>query len=177
MNTLSTAAIIVLVALPAIAQRPTAFSINEATVAQVHAAFKAKTLTCRGLVQRYLNRIDSVDKRGPAYNAIVLTNPKALEVADSLDRRYAREGLTGPLHCVPMIVKDNFETNDLQTTAGSLALRGWIPKRDATQVAKIRAAGAIVLAKSNMAEWAFTPYETVSSILPGYTKTRMRSTG
>jgi amidase len=156
--------------LPAFAQKQAAFSISEATIAGIHAAFKAKSLTCRQLVQRYLNRIDSVDKKGPAYNAIILTNPKALDVADSLDKRYAREGLVGPLHCVPMIVKDNFETNDLQTTAGSLALRGWIPKRDATQVAKIRAAGAIVLAKSNMAEWAFTPYETVSSILPGYTK-------
>jgi Asp-tRNA(Asn)/Glu-tRNA(Gln) amidotransferase A subunit family amidase len=163
-------ALLVLAAPPALSQGRAAFSINEATIAGIHAAFKAKTLTCRQLVQRYLNRIDSVDKKGPAYNAIILTNPKALDVADSLDRRYAREGLTGPLHCVPMIVKDNFETNDLQTTAGSLALRGWVPKRDATQVARIRAAGAIVLAKSNMAEWAFTPYETVSSILPGYTK-------
>jgi amidase len=151
-----------------LAQAP--FPIQEATIAQVHAAFRSKALTCRSLVQRYLDRIDSVDKKGPAYNAIILTNPRALETADSLDRRFAREGLTGPLHCVPMIVKDNFETNDLQTTAGSLALRGWIPKRDATMVARIRAAGAIVLAKSNMAEWAFTPYETVSSILPGYTK-------
>src|SRR4051812_10317321 len=163
-------ALLVLGAPLALAKGQAAFSVNEATIAGIHAAFKAKTLTCRQLVQRYLSRIDSVDKKGPAYNAIILTNPKALDVADSLDRRFAREGLVGPLHCVPMIVKDNFETNDLQTTAGSLALRGWIPKRDATQVAKIRAAGAIVLAKSNMAEWAFTPYETVSSILPGYTK-------
>src|SRR3954464_12025686 len=163
-------ALLVLNAPLALAQRQAAFSITEATIAGIQSALKAKTLTCRQLVQRYLNRIDSVDKKGPAYNAIILTNPKALDVADSLDRSFAREGLVGPLHCVPMIVKDNFETNDLQTTAGSLALRGWIPKRDATQVAKIRAAGAIVLAKSNMAEWAFTPYETVSSILPGYTK-------
>src|SRR3954464_3797441 len=163
-------ALLVLNAPLALAQGQAAFSVNEATIAGIHAAFKAKTLTCRQLVQGYLRRIDSVDKKGPAYNAIILTNPKALDVADSLDRSFAREGLVGPLHCVPMIVKDNFETNDLQTTAGSLALRGWIPKRDATQVAKIRAAGAIVLAKSNMAEWAFTPYETVSSILPGYTK-------
>lgn len=146
------------------------FRLEEATIAGVHAAFNAKTLTCRMLVQRYLDRIEAVDKRGPAYNAIVLVNPKALETADSLDRRFAREGLTGPLHCVPMIVKDNFETNDLQTTAGSAALRGWIPKSDATMVRQVRAAGAIVLAKSNMAEWAFTPFETVSSILPGYTK-------
>lgn len=164
------AALLILIAPPVLAQRQAAFSITETTIAQIHSALRAKSLTCHQLVQRYLNRIDSVDKKGPAYNAIILTNPKALETADSLDRRFAREGLVGPLHCVPMIVKDNFETNDLQTTAGSLALRGWIPKRDATQVAKIRAAGAIVLAKSNMAEWAFTPYETVSSILPGYTK-------
>ena len=108
-------------------------------------------------------------RSGPGINAIVVVNPKALAIADSLDRRFAREGLTGPLHCVPTIVKDNFETNDLQTTAGSGALEGWVPKRDAWMVARIKAAGAIVLAKSNMAEWAFSPLETVNSILPGYT--------
>jgi len=170
MKTPPIAVSLLLIAPPVLAQRQVAFPIQEATIAQVHSAFKAKTLSCHQLVKQYLDRMDAVDKKGPAYNAIILTNPKALEIADSLDRRYAREGLTGPLHCVPMIVKDNYETNDLQTTAGSLALRGWVPKRDATMVAKIRAAGAIVLAKSNMAEWAFTPYETVSSILPGYTK-------
>ena len=121
-------------------------------------------------MQRYLDRIAALDKTGPAINAVVTLNPAALSIADSLDTRFAREGLTGPLHCIPMIVKDNFETHDLQTTAGSLALKGWIPRRDATMVARVRAAGAIVLAKSNLAEWAFTPYETVSSILPGYTK-------
>ena len=169
-NPLRIIALVAVIAPPALAQRQAAFRLEEATIAQVHAAFKAKTLTCRSLVQRYLARIDSLDKKGPAINAIILTNPRVLEVADSLDRRFERAQGIGPLHCVPMIVKDNFETNDLQTTAGSLALRGWVPKRDATMVAKIRAAGAIVLAKSNMAEWAFTPYETVSSILPGYTK-------
>jgi Asp-tRNA(Asn)/Glu-tRNA(Gln) amidotransferase A subunit family amidase len=147
-----------------------AFQAAEATIAGVHAAFRARTLTCRALVQSYLDRIEAYDKRGPAINSIVVINSAALATADSLDRRFAREGLTGPLHCIPVIVKDNFETRDLQTTAGSIALRGWIPTRDATQVRKIRDAGAIVLAKSNMAEWAFTPYETVSSILPGYTK-------
>jgi Asp-tRNA(Asn)/Glu-tRNA(Gln) amidotransferase A subunit family amidase len=155
--------------LAAHAQRP-AFPVEETTIAQVHAAMRAHTLTCRALVQAYLDRIAAYDKQGPAVNAIVVVNPQALAVADSLDRRFAREGLTGPLHCVPMIVKDNFETADLPTTAGSLALEGWRPTRDATMVARVRAAGAIVLAKSNMAEWAFTPYETVSSILPGYTK-------
>jgi Asp-tRNA(Asn)/Glu-tRNA(Gln) amidotransferase A subunit family amidase len=147
-----------------------AFKIEETTISAIHAAFKAKTLTCHALVQRYLTRIDAYDKKGPAINAIVTLNPAALAVADSLDKRYAKEGPIGPLHCVPMIVKDNFETKDLQTTAGSLALKGWIPLQDATMVARVRGAGAIVLAKSNMAEWAFSPVETVNSILPGYTK-------
>ena len=146
------------------------FPVEETTIARVHAAMRARTLTCHALVQRYLDRIAAYDKQGPAINAIVVTNPRALAVADSLDRRFAREGLTGPLHCIPVIVKDNFETMDLPTTAGSLSLAGWQPARDATMVRRIREAGAIVLAKSNMAEWAFTPYETVSSILPGYTK-------
>jgi Asp-tRNA(Asn)/Glu-tRNA(Gln) amidotransferase A subunit family amidase len=147
-----------------------AFRLEETSITAVHAAFKARTLTCHALVQRYLDRIAAYDKRGPAINALITINPAALTIADSLDRRFRTEGLTGPLHCVPMIVKDNFETRDLQTTAGSLSLKGWIPTRDATMVARIRAAGAIVLAKSNLAEWAFTPYETVSSILPGYTR-------
>ncbi|MBM4193103.1 MAG: amidase [Gemmatimonadetes bacterium] len=145
-----------------------AFSVVEATIAGVHAAFTAKTLTCRQLVQMYLDRIEAYDKKGPSINAIVVVNSQALDVADSLDRRFAREGLTGPLHCVPTIVKDNFETIGLQTTAGSGALEGWMPRRDAFMVARIKAAGAIVLAKSNMAEWAFSPLETVNSILPGY---------
>ena len=149
------------------ARRP--FRIEEATIAQIHAAFKAKTLTCRALTTAYLDRIDALDKRGPAINAIILVNPQALAVADSLDMQYASGGPVGPLHCIPMIVKDNFETVGLQTTAGSLALEGWKPLQDATMVRQIKHAGAIVLAKSNLAEWAFTPYETVSSILPGYT--------
>ncbi len=115
-------------------------------------------------------RIEAYDKAGPAINAIVLVNPQALAEADELDRRAKQGGFAGPLHCVPAIVKDNFETIGLQSAAGSLALKGFVSTRDAFQVKRIKAAGAIVLAKSNMAEWAFTPYETVSSILPGYTK-------
>ena len=84
--------------------------------------------------------------------------------------RQAGRRLSGPLHCIPAIVKDNFETIGLQSAAGSLSLKGFVSTRDAFQVKRIKAAGAIVLAKSNMAEFAFTPYETVSSILPGYTK-------
>ena len=145
------------------------FNVVEATIGGVHDAFKTKSLTCRQLVQAYLDRIAAYDKQGPALNSLIVVNPRALTIADSLDKRFAKEGLTGPLHCVPTIVKDNYETNDLQTTAGSGALEGWIPKRDATMVARIKAAGAIILAKSNMAEWAFSPLETVNSILPGYT--------
>ncbi len=155
---------------PVRSQAATPFNVVETTIEQVQAAFRSGRLTCHTLVQLYLDRIAAYDKTGPAINSLIVVNPRALAIADSLDRRFAREGLTGPLHCVPMIVKDNFETSDLQTTAGSLALEGWIPRRDATMVARIKAAGAIVLAKSNLAEWAFTPYETVSSILPGYTR-------
>lgn len=146
------------------------FILEEATIADVHQAMTRGVLSCRQLVGAYLRRIEAYDRNGPAINAIVRTNPGAIRTADSLDARFAREGLTGPLHCIPVIVKDNFETVDLPTSAGSLALRDWQPDRDATMVARIRAAGAIVLAKSNMAEWAFSPYETLSSVLPGYTR-------
>ena len=148
-----------------------AFRFEEATIAQVHSALRQRTTTCRAIVAGYLARIERFDKRGPAINAIVLTNPNALAIADSLDRRFAASRtFVGPLHCVPVIVKDNFVTAGLQTTGGTLAFRGWIPREDATMVRQLKDAGAIVLAKSNMAELAFSPYETVSSILPGYTK-------
>jgi len=131
---------------------------------------KAGRLTCRALVEQYLRRIDMFDKNGPALNAIVVTNPDALKQADALDQRYQQGGLTGPLHCIPTIVKDNFETIGLQSANGSLALQGFVSNKDAFQVRRIKEAGAIVIAKSNMAEWAFSPNETVNSILPGYTK-------
>src|SRR2546426_7786169 len=146
------------------------FRYEEATIADIHAAFKAKTLTCRALVQMYLERIEAYDRKGPALNAIVATNPDALKVADALDAKYARSGPVGPLHCVPLIVKDNYETTDMPTSAGSLSLKGVMSKTDAFQVKKVREAGAIMLAKSNMAEFAFDPMETVNSLLPGYTR-------
>ena len=158
-----------LTAQPPARPRP-AFDVSETTIAEIHAAMRAGTLTCRELVSGYLQRIAAYDKNGPAINAIIVVNPAALVVADSLDRRFANRGMVGSLHCIPMIVKDNFETTDLPTTAGSLSLQGMMPKQDAFMVRRIREAGAIVFAKSNMAEFAFTPYETVSSILPGYTK-------
>jgi Asp-tRNA(Asn)/Glu-tRNA(Gln) amidotransferase A subunit family amidase len=163
------AAVLLICALPRAQQRPQ-FRLEEATIADVHAAMKSGSLTCRSLVEQYLRRIEAYDKNGPAINAIVEINAKALGEADDLDRKYGLGGPIGPLHCIPVIVKDNFETIGLQSAAGSLAMKGFISNRDAFQVRKIKEAGAIVLAKSNMAEWAFTPYETVSSILPGYTK-------
>ena len=166
---LTSLALLLFAAGPA-AQAPPAFEAHEATIAQIHAAMRAGRLTCRGLVEQYLRRIDAFDRNGPALNAIVVTNPDARRLAVDLDRRFAAGGLVGPLHCVPMIVKDNFETIGLQSANGSLALAGFVSEKDAFQVKRVKDAGAIVLAKSNMAEWAFTPYETVSSILPGYTK-------
>jgi amidase len=146
------------------------FDVHEATIAQIHAALKAGRVTCVGLVDQYLRRIDAYDKNGPALNAITVVNPEARAQAAELDRRMKAAGPVEPLHCIPAIVKDNFETAGMQTAAGSLALKGFDPGRDAFQVRRIKDAGAIVLAKSNMAEWAFSPYETVNSVLPGYTR-------
>ncbi|HZI27661.1 MAG TPA: amidase family protein [Gemmatimonadaceae bacterium] len=153
-----------------IAAQAQRFAVEEATISEIHAAMAAGRINCRELVSQYLARIAAYDKTGPAINAIVVVNPKALDVADSLDRRFRSSGRVGSLHCIPILVKDNMQTTDLPTTAGSLAFEGWIPKKDAFQVRRIREAGAIVIAKTNMAEFAFSPYETVSSILPGYTK-------
>lgn len=158
-----------LVLLPCIAgaQR---FEAAEATISEIHAAMAGGRITCRELVSQYLARIAAYDKTGPSINAIVVVNPRSLDVADSLDRRYRSSGRAGSLHCIPILVKDNMQTTDLPTTAGSLAFEGWMARKDAFQVRKVREAGAIVIAKTNMAEFAFSPFETVSSILPGYTK-------
>jgi Asp-tRNA(Asn)/Glu-tRNA(Gln) amidotransferase A subunit family amidase len=131
---------------------------------------RAGDLSARQLVRLYLDRIESYDKQGPALNAIITINPRALERADELDRAFNTGGFVGPLHGIPIIVKDNYDTYDMQTTAGSASLAGSIPPDDAFQVRRIREAGAIVIAKSNMAEFAFSPYETVGSMLPGYTR-------
>jgi len=164
-----TAALVTLAASRARAQR--GFQVEETTIDAVHAAMRSGRLTCRDLVQAYLRRIDAYDKTGPAINAITVVNPDALATADSLDRRFAAtRQFVGPLHCVPMIVKDNFQTIGLQTAAGNLALKGYTPSKDAFEVKRVKEAGAIVLAKSNMAEFAFSPVETVNSLMPGYTK-------
>ena len=163
-------ALSLLLPLPAPAQQVGGVELLELTIAQAQRAMLAGTLTSRQLVEAYLARIEAYDKQGPSFNSLILVNPRALERADSLDAFLARTGrLSGPLHGIPFIVKDNFDTHDMPTTGGSASLEGSIPADDAYQVRKIREAGAIVLAKSNMAEFAFTAFETVGSLLPGWT--------
>ena len=150
---------------------PVRFEPEEATIAQMHEAMLAGRASARELVEVYLERISSCDRQGPSLNSLITINDKALERADELDAALAQAGrLTGPLHGIPVIVKDNYDTADMPTTAGSKSLIDSIPPDDAFQVRRIREAGAIVLAKSNMAEFAFSPYETVGSALPGYTR-------
>ena len=115
--------------LPLAAQKTAPFEVEEATIAQVHDAMKAGRLTCRALVALYLKRIDAYDKNGPAINSIVMVNPEVEKQAEELDRRFAQSGLTGPLHCVPVIVKDNFETKGLQTTQRRAGVCGLSPRQ------------------------------------------------
>lgn len=129
---------------------------------------RAGRLTCAALVTEYLQAIRTYDRQGSALNSIVLVNPDALQEARALDSVPVPQRKA--LHCVPLIVKDNIETKGMQTANGSLSLAGYVPREDAFQVRQLKAEGSLVLAKSNMAEWAFSPYETVSSILPGYTR-------
>jgi len=162
--------LLLLAAMPADAGTFRLMWTQEATVADILAALKAKELTCRQLVQMHLDRIEAYDRRGPALNAIVMVNPDALATADALDARLEQSGPAGPLHCVPVIVKDNYDTVNMPTSAGSLSLKGSVPPRDAFQVRKLREAGALMLAKSNMAEFAWSPFETVGSLVPGHTR-------
>ena len=139
------------------------FPVVEITIAEIHRAIRKGKLTCQELVGIYLKRIEKFDQ-STKLNAIVVVNPNALKRAEELDEEFKRTKKLRPLHGIPIIVKDNYDTHDLQTSAGSLALKGSIPPDDAYQVRVLREAGAIVLAKSNMAEWAFSPYLTESSI-------------
>jgi Asp-tRNA(Asn)/Glu-tRNA(Gln) amidotransferase A subunit family amidase len=138
------------------------FEPTEATIADTHRALRSGKLTCRQLAEAYLKRIAAYDQT-TKLNAIVIVNPQALVEADELDAEFKRTKNLRPLHGIPVIVKDNFDTKGLQTTGGSVALQGSLPPDDAFQVRRIREAGAIVLAKSNMDEWAFRPVVTESS--------------
>lgn len=129
-------------------------ALESATIEDLNAAFKAGTLTSEKLVQMYLKRIDAYDKQGPAINTVITLNPKALEQARALDKERKSKGARSPLHGIPIMLKDNYNTFDLPTTAGSSLLKGSIPPADAYMVKKLRDAGAIILAKVNLSEFA-----------------------
>ena len=128
--------------------------LQTATVADLQAAMAAGTLTSVDLVTAYLARIQAYDRSGPRLNSVRSVNPDALADAAALDAERARTGPRGPLHGIPILLKDNVGTNDLPTTAGSIALATNIPTRDATVTAKLRAAGAVILGKANLSEFA-----------------------
>ena len=140
------------------------FQLMETTVAKVHQAMQEGRLTCRELVQAYLKRIEAYDQKGPAINSVIQVNPHALEEADALDKAFQERGFVGSLHGIPVMLKDNFNTTDMPTTAGSIALKGWVPPKDAFVTKRIRESGAIILAKTNLHEFAIWG-ESISSIL------------
>ena len=134
-------------------QRP--FRFQEATIAGIHAAFASGELTCVQLVKLYLDRIAAYDRQGPSLNAIITLNPRALETAAEMDRSYrADPASAGALHCIPIILKDNFNTFDMPTSGGNVSMKTSTPPADAFTVARMRKAGALILAKANMQEFA-----------------------
>lgn len=135
-------------------------NINELTIEDIHSAYRDGTFTSEELVAAYLERIERFDDKT---NAITIINPNALSIAKELDDEFNKNKILKPLHGIPLIVKDNINTKGLPTTAGSLALKNFIPEEDAFIIKKLVDAGAIIIAKSNMAEWAFSPMHTESS--------------
>ncbi|MDH5545819.1 MAG: amidase family protein [Gammaproteobacteria bacterium] len=138
------------------------FALGELTISELQQSLKAGKQTCVGVVDAYLQRIEHFDQSSKL-NAIILINPRAKEKAQSLDRQRESGAPMRALHCVPVILKDNFDTADMPTEAGSMVLKGVIPPDDAFMVRRLREEEAIMLAKSNMAEWAFSPYHSISS--------------
>lgn len=140
------------------------FDVTETTVRDVHRAMRAGDLTCEALVERYLERIETYDRDGPALNGVVSVNPRAEDRARELDEAFRADGLTGPLHGVPVLVKDQAQTADVPTTFGSEAFEGYVPETDATIVTRLRDAGAVILAKTNLPDWAagFVGYSSVA---------------
>jgi len=138
------------------------FELQEASISDIHKALEAGSISCVQLTSGYLARINAYDQ--PAgLNAITATNPAAMDIAKQLDTEYKVTKILRPLQCIPLIVKDNYDVAGMATTAGSLTLKNNTAETDAFQVRKLREAGAIVLARSNMAEWAFSPKVTISS--------------
>ena len=129
-----------------------AFNLLEATIADVHAAYRAGQLTARQLVDMYLERIEAYDKKGPALNALVTVNPQARDEADRLDAAYKSSGFVGPLHGIPIVLKDQADAKGMPTTLGSLLFKDYYPDRDAFVVEKLKKAGAIIIAKATLGE-------------------------
>ncbi len=134
------------------AKSQASFRILEATIDDIQAAFGSKQLTARQLVQMYLNRIEEFDQKGPTINAIITLNSKALEEADRLDATFNKSGPVGPLHGIPVIIKDQFDAKGMPTTLGSLLFKDYYPDRDAFVTEKLKKAGAIILAKATLGE-------------------------
>lgn len=132
----------------------TGFDVMEKSIAELNLALEAGTVTSQELVEQYLARIEAYDVRGPALNAIVTLNPRAGEDAAALDAERASGAVRGPLHGIPVLLKDNYDTHDMPTTAGVVALAASIPPDDAFQVRRLREAGAVILGKTNMHELA-----------------------
>lgn len=131
------------------------FRFQEATVASIHSAFAGGQLTCSQLTKLYLDRIEAYNMRGPALHAIITVNHKALELAADMDRKYrANPSGVGSLHCIPVILKDNFNTYDMPTTGANVGMKNSIPTADAFTVDRMRKAGALILAKANLQEFA-----------------------
>lgn len=132
------------------------FELDEITVDELQASMESGERTARSITELCLQRIEEMDRQGPELRSIIETNPDALEIADRLDAERRESGPRGPLHGIPVALKDNIDTHDgMTTTAGSLALEGSIPPRDAFIAQRLREAGAIVIAKANMSEWAY----------------------
>ena len=136
-------------------QTPTAFPLEEMTVTQLQDAMAAGRYTSRRLVELYTQRINAIDRNGPTLRSVIELNPDAVSIADTLDAERTSGRVRGPLHGIPVLIKDNIDTADrMMTTAGSLALAGPPAPRDAFIVTKLRAAGAVILGKTNLSEWA-----------------------
>lgn len=129
-----------------------AFDVVETTISDIHAAYKSGRLTARQLVQAYLDRIDAYDKKGPAINSVISLNPSALEDADRLDAALKSSGFVGPLHGIPVLLKDQADMKELPTTMGSVLYKDYMPGRDGFVVAKLRKAGVIFLGKTTLGE-------------------------
>lgn len=141
-----------------------ALDVFEASITQLQAALESGTVTSVNLVDQYLARIEAYDRQGPALNTIVRVNPEARTLAAALDAERQRSGPRSQLHGIPILVKDNYNTTDMPTTGGSVALAGFVPNANATQIDRLLAAGAIVLAKTNLHEYAYG-ITSISSLL------------